>query len=160
MHVNPDGSDWTPTTPEEQVMHAFMRVGRRMKAKQPNEMHDQSAIVAMHTLRCHPDGLRLSELAGTIEVDASTASRLVRTLETAGLVDRAPDPDDGRASRIVLTEAGNARLDEFHSRRKELLTRAMRDWKKSDKETFATLMSRFADGVIRSVDDIPDKENR
>jgi DNA-binding MarR family transcriptional regulator len=163
MHVNPD--EWTPRTPEEKVMHAFMRVGRRMKSKPPGETLDQSAIVALHILR-GAGSPRLSELATAIEVDASTASRLVRTLELAGLVSREPDPDDRRASRIVLTEQGCARLDEFHVRRTELLTKAMHDWTETDKDTFATLMSRFADGIIRSVDDTlspadsSDKENR
>jgi DNA-binding MarR family transcriptional regulator len=167
MHANPDGTEWTPQTPAETVLHAFMRIGRRMK--QPGEMHDHSAIAALHTLRCN-GAVRLSELASLIELDASTASRLVRTLEIAGLVDRAPDPEDRRASRIVMTEAGAQRLDEFSRGRKELLTKAMHGWRKSDIETFATLMGRFADGVTQIADErtrteattrrIPDKENR
>lgn len=159
MHVNPDPGDWTPQTPEETVLHAFMRVGRRMKTKHPGETHDQSAIVALHTLRCR-GALRLSELAAVIELDASTASRLVRGLENEGLVERAPDPDDGRASQVVLTEAGGKRLDEFSQRRKELLTQAMSDWKRSDIETFATLMGRFADGVTRVADARTTETNR
>jgi DNA-binding MarR family transcriptional regulator len=165
MHVNPDVFEWTPQTPEETVLHAFMRIGRRMKAKQTGETHDQSAIVALHTLRC-TGAIRLSELASLIELDASTASRLVRGLEADGLVDRTPDPDDGRAARVVLTEAGTKQLEEFSRRRKELLATAMHGWKRSDIETFATLMGRFADGVTRIADEridprrIPDKENR
>jgi DNA-binding MarR family transcriptional regulator len=166
MHVNPDGTEWTPQTPEETVLHAFMRIGRRMKAKYPGEPHDQSAIAALHMLRCSGP-VRLSELAAIIELDASTASRLVRTLENEGLVDRLPDPDDRRASRIVLADAGVARLNEYSKRRHALLTRAMQDWDKSDIETFAALMDRFADGVNATADErtdnrrhTPDKENR
>lgn len=165
MQVTPDVFEWTPQTPEETVLHAFMRVGRRMKAKQAGETHEQSAIVAMHTLRC-TGAMRLSELASLIGLDASTASRLVRGLEADGLVDRTPDPDDGRASRVVLTDAGVKRLEEFSRRRKELLAAAMHGWTRSDIETFATLMGRFADGVNKIADErielkrVSDKENR
>jgi len=152
MHVNPDGTEWTPQTPEETVLHAFMRIGRRMKAKHPGEPLDQSAIAALHMLRCSGT-VRLSELAAIIELDASTASRLVRTLENDGLVERTADPDDRRASLIELTEAGTARLAEYSKRRQGLLTKAMQDWDKSDIETFATLMGRFADGVNAIADE-------
>ena len=151
-------------------MHAFMRIGRRMKtaAGQHNQPIDHSVIAALHALRCSSGAVRLSELATLIGLDASTASRLVRTLESDRLVDRTPDPDDRRASRVELTEAGIARLDEFSRHRQELLTAAMHGWNASDIETFATLMGRFADGVNQVADErgnprgtnSSDKENR
>jgi DNA-binding MarR family transcriptional regulator len=168
MHVNPAGGDWAPQTPEERVLHAFMRIGRRMKAGQQHQPIDHSMIAALHTLRCSAGALRLTELANQIELDASTASRLVRTLESEGLVARTPDPDDRRASRVELTDAGLKRLEEFSQRRQEILTAAMSGWKKSDIETFATLMGRFADGVNQTAEErnnprgteTSDKENR
>jgi DNA-binding MarR family transcriptional regulator len=35
-------------------------------------------------------------------------SRLVQRMETAGLVERRPDPQDGRATTVVMTRAGRA----------------------------------------------------
>jgi DNA-binding MarR family transcriptional regulator len=153
MQVNPDG-DWAPTTAEEHVMHAFMRIGRRLKAKAHNDAIDHSVLAALHALRCSGGGVRLSELATLIALDASTASRLVRTLETDGLVVRTPDPDDRRASRLELTDAGKTRLKEFFERRHQLFTAAMDGWTRSETETFAALMTQFADGVTRAADDI------
>lgn len=161
----PNGSQWTPQTPEEVVLQAFLRIGRRMKSKQAGEAVDHSAIAALHALRC-TGAIRLSELAALIGLDASTASRLVRTLEIAGLLDRAPDPDDRRAFRVVLTPAGVERLAEFSRQRREMFGRAMRGWQQSEMATFATLISRFADGVNETAhqrDDgrrTHDKENR
>ena len=86
-------------------MHAFTRVGRRLKAKQPGDTIDHSAHLALFVLRCN-GALRLSDLAAQMELDASTASRHVRALEQLGLVRRSPDPDDGRAFRVELTEQG------------------------------------------------------
>ena len=49
------------------------------------------------------DGLRMGELARRSRLSKQTMTTMVRLLERDGLVKRVPDPDDGRATRIVLT---------------------------------------------------------
>jgi DNA-binding MarR family transcriptional regulator len=49
------------------------------------------------------DGLRMGELARRARLSKQTMTMLVRRLERDGLVERRPDPDDARASRIYLT---------------------------------------------------------
>ena len=55
------------------------------------------------------DGLGVRAIADCLSADASTISRLLKPLETAGLVSIGPDPDDGRAKMVRLTAAGDAR---------------------------------------------------
>lgn len=50
--------------------------------------------------------LRMSELAELSDMTLSHLSRVVTRLEKAGWVQREKDPDDGRATVAVLTEAG------------------------------------------------------
>jgi DNA-binding MarR family transcriptional regulator len=50
------------------------------------------------------DGLRLGELARRSRLSKQAMTELVRRLERDGLVERRPDPGDGRASRIFLAE--------------------------------------------------------
>jgi DNA-binding MarR family transcriptional regulator len=50
------------------------------------------------------DGLRMGELARRARLAKQTMTTMIRLLERDGLVQRQPDPDDGRASRIYLTE--------------------------------------------------------
>jgi DNA-binding MarR family transcriptional regulator len=148
MQVN---DAYTPQTPIEGVMHAFTRIGRRLKAKQPGDTIDHSAHVALFVLRCS-GALRLSDLAARMELDASTASRHIRALEQLGLVRRSPDPDDGRAFRVELTEQGIEQWEDSARRRMELLSAAMDGWSEDDVLTFERLMTRFADGVARLTD--------
>lgn len=143
MHVN---DAYAPQTPVEGVLHAFTRVGRRLKAKQPGDTMDHSAHVVLFALRCN-GALRLSDLAGRLELDASTASRHVRALEQLGLIRRSPDPDDGRAFRVELTEQGIEQWETSARRRMELLSAAMEGWSDEDVQTFERLMTRFADGI-------------
>ncbi len=48
----------------------------------------------------------ISDLADAEEVSVPTMSRLVAALEADGLVERHPDPDDGRAVLVSATPAG------------------------------------------------------
>jgi DNA-binding MarR family transcriptional regulator len=50
------------------------------------------------------DGLRMGELAGRARLAKQTMTTMVRLLERDGLVRREADPDDGRATRVFLTE--------------------------------------------------------
>lgn len=52
------------------------------------------------------DGVSVGVLAERLTADASTVSRLLKPLEAAGYLVLDPDPDDRRAKRIRLTEAG------------------------------------------------------
>jgi DNA-binding MarR family transcriptional regulator len=153
MQVN---DAYSAQTPIEGVLHAFTRIGRRLKTKQPGDTIDHSAHLVLFVLRCS-GALRLSDLAGRMELDASTASRHVRSLEQLGLVRRSPDPDDGRAFRVELTEQGIEEWESSARRRIELLSAAMDGWSEDDILTFERLMTRFADGVASLTDPITDR---
>ena len=56
--------------------------------------------------------LRIGALAEQLGTSPPTTSRLVDCLHELGLVARTPDPDDHRATRVGLTDAGVARLHE------------------------------------------------
>jgi DNA-binding MarR family transcriptional regulator len=62
-------------------------------------------------LNAAPDRrLRMQELAGRVVLSRSRVSRVVDEMVRAGLVRREPDPDDGRTSFAVVTDAGRAAL--------------------------------------------------
>ena len=54
------------------------------------------------------DGLRMGELARRARLAKQTMTTMVRLLERDGLVTRRPDPADGRAMRVHLTERSRA----------------------------------------------------
>ena len=60
----------------------------------------------LYALSDAPDGLRITELRSDVLLTQPGISRLIARLEAAGLVERLDDPDDGRACRIRLTDAG------------------------------------------------------
>ena len=52
------------------------------------------------------DGSRLTELAAQARMTLPAMSELVDDLQRIGIVERRPDPSDGRAKLICLTDAG------------------------------------------------------
>lgn len=53
--------------------------------------------------RIGPDGSRVGDLAAQARIAKQSAASLVEQLETAGYVERVPDPTDGRARLVRLT---------------------------------------------------------
>jgi DNA-binding MarR family transcriptional regulator len=60
----------------------------------------------LYALSTAPAGLRITELGQDVLLTQPGMSRLIARLEASGLVERVDDPNDGRACRIRLTEAG------------------------------------------------------
>ena len=104
------------------------------------------------------ESLRLSDLAGVLHSDLSTVSRQVLAAERAGLVERRPDPSDGRASRVYLTARGRDSLERLRAVQRAEILAAIAAWSPQDQHSFADLMSRFAASFLAwAVDDLADR---
>ena len=90
-----------------------------------------------------PDGTRLVVLADRARIAKQTAVPLVDRLEADGYVERLPDPADGRARLVRLTERGRAIIP--HARAEE--ARIEDDWRQ-------VLGSRRLDALRRSLLDL------
>ena len=70
-------------------------------------------------------GTGVSEAAHALQLAPNTVSTLVSRLVEAGLLERRPDPTDGRVARLQLTSAGAARVRRWRSHRATILARAL-----------------------------------
>jgi DNA-binding MarR family transcriptional regulator len=71
------------------------------------------------------DGLRIGKLAAHLGISIPSASRLVRRIETQGLVTATRADDDRRATNIALTKAGRVIVDAVVRCRRELIRLAL-----------------------------------
>lgn len=71
--------------------------------------------------------LRLSTLAEREGIAAPTMSKVVDLLCQEGLIERIPDPRDGRANLIKLDEQGTALLNDVRERLTTLLLKALNE---------------------------------
>jgi DNA-binding MarR family transcriptional regulator len=89
--------------------------------------------------------VRLSELADWQEVDRSTMTTQVRRLETMGLVSRATDPTDGRATLVQATRAGTARHRRTKRTARGVYEGLLADWSEDDLRQAAHVAARLVE---------------
>jgi DNA-binding MarR family transcriptional regulator len=83
---------------------------------------------------------RATDLAAYFGVGKATMSRQLRALEDLGLVAREPDPADGRAFLVHLTDEGLARYRSVRDARRERYVRKLADWDRAEVAELARLL--------------------
>lgn len=90
-------------------------------------------------------------LAERLLLDDSTVTRQVATLEQQALVDRLPNPRDGRSSLIRPTRLGLATVAQMRDLRLGRLATLFDDWPEADRSAFATMLARLNAGLHQSL---------
>jgi DNA-binding MarR family transcriptional regulator len=90
----------------EALFRAQMTIGRELGAGEVWGELVPREYGVLYALSGAPDGLRITELLNDVLLTQPGMSRLIARLEARGLIERLDDPDDRRACRIRLTEAG------------------------------------------------------
>lgn len=93
---------------------ALVHRATRGAAQATGEHRSAAVWGALSTLRERP--LRLGDLAVASRVAQPTMTKIVEGLEAQGWARREADPGDARARLVVITEAGDAALDDWKQR--------------------------------------------
>jgi DNA-binding MarR family transcriptional regulator len=112
---------------------AITRMARRLRQEAGVDL-GPSQVAALATVERHGP-LSPSELAELERIKRPTATRIVRHLETAGLVERVGDPEDGRASILTATPQGRAHLRRLRERKTAYLASRLADLNDEDRRT-------------------------
>ena len=133
----------------------FMRLVHALKSQMAGGDRDRAALVLLFPLeRLGP--LRQGALAELVHADPSTVSRHVAQLVERGLVRRVADASDGRASRLVLTDAGSAAIVALRRERESHLERVTAGWSPEELATFTDLFGRLLDDITSTLPGVPD----
>jgi DNA-binding MarR family transcriptional regulator len=139
-----------PITPETRDrltagVAQLVRTGRQVSARAATQLYGELPSFGWSMLLpLERDGdQRCSALAAQVGVDVSVASRQLAVLERLGYVERRPDPQDGRASLLRLTEAGTAALAETRAHRAEWALGALAGWDESEARVLSDLLGRL-----------------
>ena len=89
--------------------------------------------------------MRLSELSDHLHIAARSATEVVDALETRGLAQRRPDPDDRRATLVALTEHGTSVLDAIRAARGTETERAFGRLSQTDRGDLARILRKLRD---------------
>jgi DNA-binding MarR family transcriptional regulator len=89
-------------------------------------------------------------LAMALNLDASTVTRQVTALESAGFVERRPDPSDRRSSTIVLTAEGRRTMAGVERERRQSIEALIGSWGERDKLTLGRSLNRLNLSLLES----------
>ena len=96
--------------------------------------------------------MRPTALAEVLATGASHVSKIVRRLERDGLVERTTDPSDGRATRVTLTEEGEAAARGVYDLGDRMISEVLQGWSAADVRRYTALTERFVEDAIASAD--------
>ncbi|MFI6285461.1 MarR family winged helix-turn-helix transcriptional regulator [Streptomyces sp. NPDC051018] len=129
----------------ERELAVFLRRARASSGEMAREVHPglESAAYGLLVRLEGAGAQRATDLAGYFGVGKATMSRQLRALEEVGLVVREPDPADGRASLVRLTEEGLERFRRVRDARRERYVRKLAGWDRGEIAELARLLSQL-----------------
>ena len=129
----------------EREIGLLLRRSRAISARLARELHPDldGAAYGLLALLQDTGPPRASDLVARLGLDKSTVSRQVSSLVDLGLVDRAADPDDGRAQVLTPSAEGAARLTGIRNARRARWEADLSGWDTDDVATLATLLGRL-----------------
>jgi DNA-binding MarR family transcriptional regulator len=121
-----DGIDDSAIAAARDLRVMFSRLRRQLRglATDDDLTPSQTAVL----IRLWKEGASsASVLAGAEGVRPQSMATIVAALEQRGLIERTPDPEDGRRQLISLTELGRQRAESNRQVREEWLASAMHE---------------------------------
>src|SRR3954451_11702503 len=122
--------------PEElapRLRWAVTRMARRLRQEAGTDL-GPSQVAALATIERHGP-LSPSELAQLERIKRPTATRILRHLDEAGLVERVRDPEDGRGAILSITAAGRTHLRRLRARKTAYLATRLDNLDAEDRRT-------------------------
>ncbi|MFC5742791.1 MarR family winged helix-turn-helix transcriptional regulator [Dyella tabacisoli] len=97
---------------------------------------------------CYREGLRQTELAEFLEMEAIAVGRVIDRLQAAGFVERRPDPKDRRAWQLYATEQARAIVADMEVIAHGLRKDATRGIERAEMEQVMDVMGRIKENLL------------
>jgi DNA-binding MarR family transcriptional regulator len=107
----------------------------------------QSASYFMLTWLDEHGPVRASAMSDQFHIDKGAISRQLQHLEELGLVERDPDPADGRATLVHVTAEAVRRLEAANAERRRWLEDRLADWSADRLARFAAELGAYNDAL-------------
>jgi DNA-binding MarR family transcriptional regulator len=121
-----DGIGDSAVTAARDLRVLFSRLRRRLKSLAIDD--DLSPSQTAVLTRLWKEGASsASALAGAEGVRPQSMAAIVAVLEQRGMIERTPDPEDGRRQVVSLTAVGRRRAESHRQVREEWLARAIQE---------------------------------
>jgi len=133
----------------ERELTMLVRRTRSASWRMAQQVHRDvdAAAFGLLTRLAEAGGSRPTDLAEFFGVGKPTVGRQLACLERLDLVARRPDPDDGRAHIVDLTEHGRTWMATQRERRQDVLGAHFAQWSDDDLTELAETLTRLNDAL-------------
>jgi DNA-binding MarR family transcriptional regulator len=128
-----------------------MRLHRQFMTRRLGESDVHPGQGACLNVLAHDDGISQRDLAVAMHVAPPTLSRMLRSMEHAGLVERRPDDIDQRLTCVYLSDAGRALAREAHAALTDHIPVAVAALSREEREELARLLDKLSASIARSL---------
>lgn len=129
--------------PEADVAMLLVQAARGMRTLSSRNLAESGLYAGqdgvMLTLQ-EADGMTAGALAARLGVKAPTMTRTIGRMEAQGFLERRPDPDDARLTKVYLTDAGRGRLEAISEAGRMSETVALQGFSDKQVRTLAKLL--------------------
>lgn len=127
---------------------ALVRLRRLWSTSARGSAVEMSGVLVVEACaRAGDEGATVGEVARFVDVEHSTASRLIERAVRGGLVERTASARDARRAALRLTPAGRRLRERSVTFRTAWLTSTLDGWSATDVAAFGRLLGRFAQAV-------------
>lgn len=133
---------------DDSLAESFWAVARRLRHTSMQSLAPRGILPSHHrALRVllRHGTMRLSELSDHLHIAPRSATEVVDALEARGLVVRAPDPHDRRATLVALTDEGTRMGDAIRKERSDDAERLFGALTTSDRDHLARILRFLRD---------------
>jgi len=99
------------------------------------------------------DDRTMGEITQRLQLSKSTLTRLVRSVEVAGLVETRRDPEDRRSIRVKLTPQASALKDSAYELGRRVESILVEDLEEGEAETLRRLLTKMNETIARRVEE-------
>jgi DNA-binding MarR family transcriptional regulator len=96
------------------------------------------------------DGITQRDLARALHVARPTVTKMLNSMEKAGLVRRRPDAADARLTCVKLTDAGRAEEKKMNAAAADYVNATLATLPEADRRELARLLEAYGDSIQRA----------
>jgi DNA-binding MarR family transcriptional regulator len=139
--------------PIPETVGYLFHLASKMKRNRGSKMMSQAGLYRGQPfiLSClwETEGLTHTELANKLGIQPATISVALQRMEKSGLIERQPDPDDQRVSRVYLTKAGREIRPVVEQIWQDLETTTFSGFSPQELEQFCSMLQHICTNLSR-----------